>query len=638
MCGIAGYCLKEEAHPSLELINGFLSSIRQRGPDDEGVSLISRQTGKYQTFKTDFSNPALSEDIPPIQGAKLKADVALIHTRYAILDLSEKGHQPFVSADRSIMGIFNGEIYNYIELRKELLSLGKIFHTSCDTEVLIEGYAHWKDELWPKMNGFWAVVIYDNSNRSLIFSRDRMGVAPLYYRQTAKGVYFSSYIEPLIEIDGQKAQLNEDAIFGFAQTGFKDIQESTFYTEIKSVPAACTLRLDQGQSVLAQASIKRYWDLPTQRQQEKDISFPQAVKEFRALFFDAVDIRLRADVKIAFELSGGLDSSAVVAAAALLNKNKITTYTAKIQGADEEPFARSMLQKYSLDYRVLSHIEEDFARDYDSFSKLMEEPFDNPNAYTHHQMLKTMKAQGVKVVMTGAGGDEVLAGYEASFWPKAYREWKAKDFPSYLKADWYEVCRRYKTFNKAKGTIKNYFRNLSKKLPPIDQVSKERISGIATSALNYHDQYGKLSFDEQRRFHFTVALLPFYMRSSDHFTMGIPIEHRFPLLDYRLVEFGLRLPISFLFRNGWTKYILRKAMEPYLPAKIIWRRQKMGFQFPYHQYFQNNDQIFAPLLEELWQTFPQLRLQGGYKGLLNQDPVLLWRLISIGIWQKGLKT
>ena len=148
----------------------------------------------------------------------------------------------------------------------------------------------------------------------------------------------------------------------------------------------------------------------------------------------------------------------------------------------------------------------------------------------------------------------------------------------------------------------------------------------------------KLSFDEQRRFHFSVALLPFYMRSSDHFTMGIPVEHRFPLLDYRLVEFGLSLPISYLFRNGWTKYILRKAMEPYLPAKIIWRRQKMGFQFPYHALFSRQCPNISPLR---WRNVTDHSLSCVHKKgtaiYFKKDPVLLWRLISIGIWQKGLQ-
>jgi asparagine synthase (glutamine-hydrolysing) len=633
MCGIAGYCLKNKILPSSAVIDSFLNALRRRGPDDEGISLISRSTNQNQTYRGDRTYSALNNRMPHIHQAQDMHDVALIQTRYAILDLSEKGHQPFTSADGSIVGIFNGEIYNFIELREELSSLGVRFHTNCDTEVLVEGYARWKDDLWSKMNGFWAVVLYDFKNHLLIFSRDRMGVAPLYYRQTVQGTYFSSYIEALIDIEGQKTEPNEDAVLGFAQTGFKDLDYTTFYSDIKSVPAASVLHLKLGQSLLSEAFIKRYWSLPPQRLKEKDISLVQAIEEFRKLFFNAVDIRLRADVKIAFELSGGLDSSSIVAAA-MLHKNKITTYTAKIQGADEEPFARCMLKKYALDYQVIARMEDNFINDYASFTKLMEEPYDNPNAYTHYQMLRVMKSQGVNVVITGAGGDEVLAGYEASFWPKAYREWKAQGLASYLKAEWYEACRRFKTWKRASGTVQNYFVSPWKRWAAKEEVTKQPWEDIPTTALQYRNQYNQLSFEGQRKFHFSTALLPFYMRSSDHFTMGVPVEHRFPLLDYRLVEFGLRLPISYLFRNGWTKYILRKAMEPYLPAKIVWRRQKMGFQFPYGSYFKQNAQTFNPLLKECYRAFPQLRSSGEYNHLLKNDPVLLWRLISIGIWEK----
>ena len=636
MCGIAGYCLNTLIEPKTRVIENFLQSIGKRGPDDEGVCLVSREQNLHRFYRSDHTHESLNA-LPHIKGSDgIMHDLAFFHTRFSILDLSEKGHQPFISQDQSVIAIFNGEIYNYIELKQELAAQGVKFQTRCDTEVLVEGYARWKDALWSKMNGFWSVVLYDGRDQSVVFCRDRIGIAPFYYRETSRGVYFSSYIEPLVDIEGQKARLNEDSIFGFVQTGFKDVEQSTFYKEIKSIPAGCAFRLSSRQSVLSQALVNRYWDLPSQRLQDKDISFPQAVKEFRTLFFDAVDIRLRADVKIAFELSGGLDSSSIVAAALLLNKNKITTYTVKLKGADEEPFARSILQKYDLDYRVLEHMEDYFAGDYASFSKLMEEPFDNPNNYTHHQMLKIMKSQGVKVVMTGAGGDEILAGYEASFWPKAYQEWKSESSSSFLKADWYEACRRYKTFNKTRITVGNYSSAFLKKLFLSSPSAKERQLDMETPALNYQSQYNKLSFDEQRRFHFSVALLPYYMRSSDHYTMGVPIEHRFPLLDYRLVEFGLRLPISYLFRNGWTKYILRKAMEPYLPGKIIWRRQKMGFQFPFRSYLENNAKIFAPLLGECYEFYPQLRVYGDYFVLAQENPVLLWRLISTGIWRKGV--
>jgi asparagine synthase (glutamine-hydrolysing) len=630
MCGIAGYFLKTPIDPQVDQVERFLESIGKRGPDDEGVCLISRGTKTYQSYKTDRTYTALGT-LPHIQNSRgMKHDLALFHTRYAILDLSEKGHQPFISQDQSCIAIFNGEIYNYIELRQELVSLGVNFRTHCDTEVLVEGYARYKDDFFSKMNGFWAVAIYDREKDSLVLSRDRAGVAPLYYRETSQGLFFSSYIASLIEIDHQKASINEDVQLGFLQTGLKDLDGATYYQEIKSLPEASTVHLSSSKPFVSQAELKKYWSLPSSRLSEQDISFDDALKKFRELLFSAVEIRLRADVKVAFELSGGLDSSSVVAAAASLSKSPLSTYTAKIKGADEEPFARSMLKKYQLDYHVIDRIEDRFIQDYQSFSQLMEEPYDNPNAYTHYQMLKIMKKEGVKVIITGAGGDEVLAGYEASFWPKAYEEWRKEGLGAWLKADWYEFCRRFRTPKNSYGTLKHYLVDSFRKFKPSSGIDHSPHPTKMTTALKYHQEYGRLSFDQQRRFHFIKALLPFYMRSSDHFAMGIPIEHRFPLLDYRLIEFGLQLPISFLFRNGWTKYILRKAMEPYLPSKILWRRQKMGFQFPYCSYFSEHRPTFEPVLMKYFRELP-------YEDLLKKDPILLWRYLSTSIWMDNNK-
>jgi asparagine synthase (glutamine-hydrolysing) len=602
MCGIAGYCLNKPIVPKREQMDLLMQPLLKRGPDDQGICFISREQNTVLHFNG--HNGVLH-------------DIALFHTRFAILDLSDKGHQPFTSHDGSITAVFNGEIYNFIELRKELQSVGVVFKTQCDTEVLVEGYAFWRDSLWSKMNGFWAVCLYDRRSQSFILARDRIGVAPLYYRETSQGLFFSSYIESLVEIGGEKATVNLDVMSGFLQTGFKDIDGTTFYNEINTVPAATAVHLLKSQSLFSKAERRPYWFLPDARLTEKDISFDEAVKKFREIFFNAVDIRLRADVKVAFELSGGLDSSSIVAAAAAMGHD-ITTYTAKVAGADEEPYARFMQSKYKLDYRVISKVEDNFSKDVAAFSRLMEEPYDNPNAYTHYQMLKEMNAQGTKVVITGAGGDEVFAGYESSFWPKAYQEWKKEGVSSYVKADWYEFCRRFKTPQRSYDTLKHYL------VRPWQKKSSAQKEGI-TTALKHRSQYDSLSFNEQRRFHFNVALLPYYMRSSDHFTLGIPVEHRFPLLDYRLIEFGMKLPISYLFCNGWTKYILRKAMQPYLPEKIVWRRQKMGFQFPYVQYLTAQRQVFEPVFKRAYPEY-------NYGSLLKSDPIALWRFISTAIW------
>jgi asparagine synthase (glutamine-hydrolysing) len=634
MCGIAGYILTAPVSQKSEaILEALIGPIRRRGPDDEGLCLIDREKRFVRSYRTDFTSAKMMH-LPHIgdDTQRLAHDAALIHTRYSIIDLSEGGHQPFVSQDGSIIAVFNGEIYNYIELREELIARDVHFRTSSDTEVLVEGYRVWGNDLWNKMNGFWAIVLYDVQSDELVFSRDRIGVAPLYYQELPEGFFFASLIQSLIDISPGDIEMDEDVVKGFVQTGIKDHDHSTFYRQIRTLPSLTTVTLQRGQFLLREGEAKKYWDFPTLRLGTGDISFDEAIGRYRDIFFNAVDLRLRADVKVAFELSGGLDSSSVVAAAAVLKRNDITTYTVSIKGADEEPYARAMLERYPLDYHVLKHLEGDFKSECKAFATIMEEPYDNPNAYSHHCMLRRMKSEGVSVVVTGAGGDEVLAGYESSFWPKAYEELRQNGF--LWTAEWYEFCRRFKTLRRTWETLSHYLLDVPNYLRRrlLHNEPVQAVSGGTTAAGNYQKSYGHLSFHEQALYHFRVALVPFYMRSSDHFTMSIPIEHRFPLLDYRMVELGLQMPIPYLFKGGWTKYLLRKAMEPYLPDRIVWRRKKMGFTFPYRRYFTKHADVFEPQWDRFHNRGVLTDRPGSYRDLLEKDPVKLWRTLSTAIW------
>jgi len=631
MCGIAGYILKKSSKQA-NFVDPLLASIRQRGPDDEGVLLAFRNKKRFESYRTEKTVESLAGHLKFIEQKNhvCEHDIAMIHTRYSIIDLSDGGHQPFLSQDQSIAVVFNGEIYNYIELREELIKEGFQFRTESDTEVLVEGYCVWGERLWEKLNGFWAVAIYDFNKNVIVFSRDRIGVAPLYYRETQEGLFFASSIQSLVDVSPNSIAINEDAVLGFIDVGFKDHDQTTCYEQIYSVPSKSYVLLSGEQHSMKGAQCKQYWDFPQNRLQEADISLSEAVDNFRDCFFDAVKLRLRSDVKVAFELSGGLDSSSIVAAACQVSSKKITTYTVKIKDADEEPYARAMLDNYKIDYHVIENMEDQFLNDYDHFSHVMEEPYDNPNAYSHHQMLRMMKKEGVHVVVTGAGGDEVFGGYEASFWPAAYRELKASGLANYLKGDWYEFCRRFKTVKKSRDTLRHYMEGPFKKILKMKKNNRHCLSIKNNVARDYQNQYQNLSFHRQALFHFNTALVPFYMRSSDHFTMGIPVEHRFPLLDYRIVELGLKLPINYLFSGGWSKYILRRAMEPFLPKKILWRKKKMGFDFPFKQYFTKHKSRFAPKLQSLENSM--LKIGADYDSVLHSNPAQLWRLLSVGIW------
>ena len=639
MCGIAGYILKTPSKEVSKKIPVLLNSIRQRGPDDEGVCLISRKNNLAKFYQTERTVRTLDSSLEPFGHgpSTICHDLALIHTRYSIIDLTSGGHQPFVSSDSSVVLIFNGEIYNYLELRRDLSNLGASFRTFSDTEVLIEGYRIWGHELWSKLNGFWAVALYDFNTRSLSLSRDRLGVAPLYYRENKEGVYFASSIQSLVDVEPTTLEIDEDKVVGFIQTSLKDFDNSTFYHQIKSVSPATVVTLGQETCRVQDAKTSQYWFMPRSRLTPQDLSFDEAVNLYRDTFFEAVDIRLRADVNVAFELSGGLDSSSIVAAAAVLRKNEITTFTIQVPEANEEPYARSIREKYQgIDYRVLSDTEDSFLSEKHLISRIMQEPFHSPNIYTHFKMRQQMKNEGVSVVLTGSGGDELLGGYESNFWPQASAELRKSGYA--WQAEWYDIARHYRKGG-WRGLISGECRRLK---GPIRQLAdkfgllkllRPYSNGDLTDAEKYKERYHtQLSFHEQTLFNWNIGYIPYYLRSNDHFTMAIPLEHRFPFFDYRMMEIGLQMPVGYLFKDGWTKYILRKAMAPYLPEKIVWRKTKMGFPFGYERFLSVHRDLFKPAVKQLGNFWVRHEESEDYNKILNKDPKKLWRLYSTALW------
>jgi asparagine synthase (glutamine-hydrolysing) len=643
MCGIAGYFLRTSLCENSQNIQTLFNSIRQRGPDDEGLCVISRRQRAAQCYRTAHTLPAAGEAFSHIanESTLLSHDIAFLHTRYSIIDLSAGGHQPFFNTARSVVATFNGEIYNYLELREELEACSVQFRTASDTEVLVEGYRVWGERLWNKLNGFWAVALYDFNTDTLILSRDRLGVAPLYYRETRDGFYFASSIQSLIDIDPYGIDIDATVAQNFIETSVKDVANRTFYRQIKSIPAATVITFPRGIVQLQHAKSQQFWNLPHNRLTSNDISFNTAVEELREILFNAVEIRLRADVKVAFELSGGLDSSSVVAAAARLRNNDIRTYTIEVPEKNEERFARAILTKYPLDYRVLSDLEDCFPEEMHRFSGIMEEPFHSPNIYTHYKMRQLMKQDGVSVVLSGAGGDEVFAGYEPAFWPAALRELQqcGRSWHAFRHGIGRNILSRNKRHQTLRSGLRRvYYSNGLRSLYDVlflkDSHSPQpRITrSVGNSAASFHKTYNDLSFHEQSLYHFKIANIPYYLRSNDHFTMAIPLEHRFPFLDYRVVEFGLQTPIPYLFKDGWTKYIVRRALEPFLPKEIVWRKEKMGFPFAFSRFLSNNHSIFLPLLSNLDIISYEQKTQRDYRSLLQQNPRKLWRLFSTALW------
>ncbi|MGQ0765611.1 MAG: asparagine synthase (glutamine-hydrolyzing) [Gemmatimonadota bacterium] len=628
MCGIAGYVLRR---PALEagLIEDMLGGVRHRGPDDEGVVLIDSREGRYFPAATDRTTSLIRERSEEARRAKRVHDVAFGHARYAVIDLSHAAHQPFISRSGRTVAVINGEIYNHLELRTELAKLGVHFRSASDTEALVEGYEIWGDDLWRRMNGFWAVLLHDAVAGRVVISRDRLGVAPLYMRETTAGIFFASEIRPLLELSPRTFEIEPDAVRGFIATGFRDYDEGTMFRAVRSLPPASVTTIDLqpecGGSLWGQAKPKRFWHFPEARLGPGEMSITEAAKGLRERLVGAVALRLRSDVPVALELSGGTDSSCIAAAVAELGR-KPEAWTVVVTERNELPWAAAVAAHFGFPHRVLNDASEHTADGAASFARIMGEPWHSPNVQTSWMMRKAMKGEGVGVVISGSGGDEILGGYEHEFWDAARADLVRNGLRTHALAHSmaYRLASRERVVHSLRELI-----GAGRRLVGGGGDRKEE-TAVRSRAERLLDGYPGLDFGARVRFHCEIARLPYYLRNGDHLTMSLPLEHRFPYLDVDLVEFAATIPVDLLYANGWTKYALRKSMEDRLPAAVTWRRDKMGFPFPLER--------FLNASEGRLQTHTGLVVQRGYhppvnyRQLVARDPHRLWRICATGFW------
>ena len=417
MCGIAGYYLTDARASDSTVLLRMIRSIAHRGPDDEGFSLIENGANATLNLSGAASDASTQSALRRVEsyGTRFPHDIAFAHRRYSIIDLSSGGHQPMWDASGQVCVSFNGEVFNFVELRDELARLGRQFRTNSDTEVLLEAYLQWGPEVFSRINGPCALSLYDRRSRKVLLGRDRLGKAPLYLAMNSSGFYWASEIKALRAGCGiDKFPVRSQAVDDYVMHGWRDI-DGTFWHGVTDFPPGCWAWLEPGKAL----EPKRYWSLPDRPLEPSDLSPVEAAVQLRELLVDATRIRLRADVPVAFELSGGMDSSTLVALAASDLGRRVVTYTVKFpdKDSDEEPIARSVAQHFpaKVDYRVLQPAFGDFWRDANEFVALEEEPFHAPSLHANQLVRRLMRRDGAKVVITGAGGDEVLAGYASEY-------------------------------------------------------------------------------------------------------------------------------------------------------------------------------------------------------------------------------
>lgn len=522
-------------------------------------------------------------------------NVLLGHRRLSIIDLSDAGHQPMNFMNRYTV-IHNGEIYNYIELKDELQKKEYSFLSQTDTEVIAAAYDYWGDECVDFFDGMFSFAIWDEKEKVLFAARDRFGEKPFFYFYDGKYFLFASEIKALRSA-GVEHRPNQKMLFNFITIGYPDNPadpQETFFENIRRLPAATLLNYNTLNNKLV---LEKYWDIDFEKQNKK-ITDREAIEQFTALFDTSVKRRLRSDVAIGTSLSGGPDSSSVVAAASpfTIHHPPFTAFTAVFPGfeKDESSFAKQITDQFNLQQFTCNISADDMINDWEKLCYHQEEPFGSASIYAQYKVFELAKQHNIKVLMDGQGADETLAGYHKYYkwyWQELFRNRKlfrskelkaAKELGVNEKFGFKNIIAAYFP---AFATIALENQYLLKALSHKD-LTKDFVNLQSKEA--YYTIPDRFTLNGALYFNTCIHGLGELLRYADRNSMAHGREVRLPFLSHELVEFIFSLPANFKIRNGWTKWLLRTSMNQKLPDEIVWRKNKVGFEPPQKQWMQHN--------------------------------------------------
>ena len=584
MCGIFGIWNLDHQAVDVTKLQLATNAIRHRGPDDEGYLLVdtgARRTRSCGGPDTDFrlSLPDLS------QHRSEQFDLAFGFRRLAILDLSPAGHQPMSSHDGKFWIVFNGEIYNYRELRDELASHGHNFETTSDTEVILAAYQQWGESCVEHFNGMFALAIWDSVARKMFVARDRFGEKPFHYVYIPQRLFaFASEMKSLWAAGLAGREIHEETLALFTQHGQVEIGEQTIYRGIRRLPQAHCLTLTADGIAEGRLHKRRYWDIDP-RVRIDDWSDERYAEGFREHFTNSVNLRLRADVPVGSSLSGGLDSSTVVSVInRLLPETAVQkTFSARFDdpARDEGKWMDLVTKSNRVERHDVWPTAERFFEELSDLFWHQEEPFSSASVYAQWSVMRLAKENGVTVLLDGQGADEMLAGYHSYFNEMTDDLLNSFDVLGYLK--WRRDCLALH------GVVPGSFRRVLSQRTP-DAVKRLLKRGLErTRALPrvepaqpvYPREFAKVSsLRKLLWWNTTREGLVELLRYADRNSMAHSREVRLPFLDHNLVEFVFQVPERLLVRGGWTKWIIREAFRGIVPKEISDRVDKLGYMPP----------------------------------------------------------
>lgn len=594
MCGISGIVNKDYSSVNLDEIKRINDLIEHRGPDSEGF----------------FSEGSFSFG----------------HRRLAILDLSEDGHQPMHYL-RNYTITYNGEVYNYLEIKQILQKDGYSFKSNTDTEVILAAYDKWGYDCVKYFNGMWAFSIYDKKKQILFCSRDRFGIKPFYYSEVSEKFIFGSEIKQILEFYPER-YVNKKILLDYIILDYTEHTNNTFFEGILSLNPSHNLIYDLKNNSF---EIQKYYTISKRKNDYNEI---ESVKFYKDQLIKSILLRLRSDVKVGTCLSGGLDSSSIAALASReynkMNTNKFSAVHAKSTSDhnDESSFAKLVSQHCDLDLHIVEPLDKDFINSIEEVVYTQEEPFGGPSVFMQYFVMQKAKEIGCTVMLDGQGGDETLLGYE-------------RYYPAYLMS--LSPLKKIRGFfDSSKNSKLNfkqiilyflYFTNskiiLKKKIRESSFIKTKYLNLISSDLVKVNSKK-YLDIFALQEMEICNTQMPHLLRYEDRNSMKHSIETRLPFIDFNVLETALSTDNEYKIKSGWTKYLLRKAVEDILPKKVVWRKNKFGFEAPSKNWLDAfRNEMKSAINESI--ILNQITNQIEFNKLSDKQ---LWKLFNISIWEK----
>lgn len=595
-----------------------------------GISLVISKKGHNIDSETlSKMNEVVNHRGPDSNSFYIRKNIGLGHTRLSILDLSNNGIQPMEKYN--LVLTFNGEIYNYIELRSKLIQFGYDFTTYTDTEVILAAYHYWGKDCVTHFNGMWAFAIFDIVKNEVFISRDRFGVKPIYYYDEDDFFVIGSEIKqilPFLSI----ITADEQVVVDYIVAGMEDHLSRTFFKGVNKLPPSNSLVFSLKDNSLSKT---KYFELSPNSDVWNSSEF-ENVSQYEISFKESIRLRLRSDVRVGTCLSGGLDSSAIAYFASKLHDSNDKFLAFHVSSTSDSRYSEisyvhELVKDLPIDLVVVDGSKENILNNINDVIKVQEEPFGSPSVVLQYLLMKKAKDMKCKVLLDGQGGDETLLGYER-YYPSVYKSLKWSQKLKYL----------VEVVNKSNLSFLKLIKYLFYFTNPYLRVKylKFRSRFIRSKFLDLIsiDIYENMSLNfrnivELQKQEIFSTQLPHLLRYEDKNSMYFGIETRLPFLDYNCVQIAISIRPTLKVKDGWSKFILRKSTETNLPKSIVWRRDKIGFELP-------EDEIITFIEPELIQLLGKSKLIGKIvkigelKRLLpSLNSRIKWRLYNLVKWE-----